>query len=359
MVLKMQNNLNQQPSSRPLSSLFQTETAQIQDASFLNAVVKQKQACLEHLTHMATVKGIGRLVYDKGSMKFGRLPNFVAYEVNIKRTARGLLPWPERSGIVGYPNVGRSSLKDIIRFRNRVTRYSRLSSWFWQFLYSFQNDTGCSSINVDTPDSETFSAVVGGHKYMADFYISDFQSRVNVERPKKEILVTNMMELMSSQISLEISLTTRSSISIDAFTDKFSADVGSPNVPTSRDCKSRLSHLATQWISVFLDFGAPGCLQMLTIIFGNHQRSQTKPGSKLEMGELIVLLGSSCFRSLPKKDLNGYVGRDLQDAGITKKTSMQNGFSPLYYSIDSTAKLKEEINTVSKHELELLKMMSN
>nr|GEV47441.1 DAR GTPase 3, chloroplastic [Tanacetum cinerariifolium] len=45
-----------------------------------------------------------------GSMKLGRLAKSVAAEVNIKRRARGLLPRAVRAGIVGYPNVGKSSL---------------------------------------------------------------------------------------------------------------------------------------------------------------------------------------------------------------------------------------------------------
>ncbi|PWA55470.1 GTP-binding family protein [Artemisia annua] len=45
-----------------------------------------------------------------GSMKLGRLAKSVAAEVNIKRKARGLLPRAVRAGIVGYPNVGKSSL---------------------------------------------------------------------------------------------------------------------------------------------------------------------------------------------------------------------------------------------------------
>ncbi|KAJ9547709.1 hypothetical protein OSB04_020252 [Centaurea solstitialis] len=45
-----------------------------------------------------------------GTMKLGRLAKSVAAEVNIKRRARGLLPRPVRAGIVGYPNVGKSSL---------------------------------------------------------------------------------------------------------------------------------------------------------------------------------------------------------------------------------------------------------
>ncbi|KAK9055776.1 hypothetical protein SSX86_026861 [Deinandra increscens subsp. villosa] len=45
-----------------------------------------------------------------GAMKLGRLAKSVAAGVNLKRRARGLLPRPVRAGIVGYPNVGKSSL---------------------------------------------------------------------------------------------------------------------------------------------------------------------------------------------------------------------------------------------------------
>ncbi|KAJ0797079.1 putative GTP-binding protein, ribosome biogenesis [Helianthus annuus] len=45
-----------------------------------------------------------------GTMKLGRLAKSVAAGVNMKRRARGLLPRPVRAGIVGYPNVGKSSL---------------------------------------------------------------------------------------------------------------------------------------------------------------------------------------------------------------------------------------------------------
>ncbi|XP_057533106.1 DAR GTPase 3, chloroplastic [Amaranthus tricolor] len=45
-----------------------------------------------------------------GSMKLSRLAKSLAVDVNIKRRARGLLPRPVRAGVVGYPNVGKSSL---------------------------------------------------------------------------------------------------------------------------------------------------------------------------------------------------------------------------------------------------------
>ncbi|XP_021754728.1 DAR GTPase 3, chloroplastic-like [Chenopodium quinoa] len=45
-----------------------------------------------------------------GSMKLGRLAKSLADDVNVKRRARGLLPRAVRAGIVGYPNVGKSSL---------------------------------------------------------------------------------------------------------------------------------------------------------------------------------------------------------------------------------------------------------
>ncbi|KAG5514451.1 hypothetical protein RHGRI_035758 [Rhododendron griersonianum] len=45
-----------------------------------------------------------------GTMKLGRLAKALASGVNLKRRAKGLLPRPVRAGIVGYPNVGKSSL---------------------------------------------------------------------------------------------------------------------------------------------------------------------------------------------------------------------------------------------------------
>nr|POE95507.1 dar gtpase 3, chloroplastic [Quercus suber] len=45
-----------------------------------------------------------------GTMKLGRLAKVLAADVNVKRRAKGLLSRPVRAGIVGYPNVGKSSL---------------------------------------------------------------------------------------------------------------------------------------------------------------------------------------------------------------------------------------------------------
>ncbi|XVF80429.1 hypothetical protein PTKIN_Ptkin15bG0072000 [Pterospermum kingtungense] len=45
-----------------------------------------------------------------GTMKVGRLAKSLAAGVNVKRRAKGLLPRAVRAGIVGYPNVGKSSL---------------------------------------------------------------------------------------------------------------------------------------------------------------------------------------------------------------------------------------------------------
>lgn len=45
-----------------------------------------------------------------GTMKLSRLAKSLAADVNVKRRAKGLLPRPVRAGIVGYPNVGKSSL---------------------------------------------------------------------------------------------------------------------------------------------------------------------------------------------------------------------------------------------------------
>lgn len=45
-----------------------------------------------------------------GAMRLGRLAKSLADDVNLKRRAKGLLPRAARAGIVGYPNVGKSSL---------------------------------------------------------------------------------------------------------------------------------------------------------------------------------------------------------------------------------------------------------
>ncbi|XP_052185911.1 DAR GTPase 3, chloroplastic isoform X2 [Diospyros lotus] len=45
-----------------------------------------------------------------GTMKLSRLAKESAAGVNVKRRAKGLLPRPVRAGMVGYPNVGKSSL---------------------------------------------------------------------------------------------------------------------------------------------------------------------------------------------------------------------------------------------------------
>ncbi|XP_078433912.1 GTP-binding family protein [Wolffia australiana] len=45
-----------------------------------------------------------------GTLKLGRLAKELAASVNVRRREKGLLPRPVRAGIVGYPNVGKSSL---------------------------------------------------------------------------------------------------------------------------------------------------------------------------------------------------------------------------------------------------------
>ncbi|XP_057963700.1 DAR GTPase 3, chloroplastic isoform X2 [Malania oleifera] len=57
---------------------------------------------------MKVVFSNGRL--GMGTMKLGRLVKSLAGDVNVKRRSKGLLPRPVRAGIVGYPNVGKSSL---------------------------------------------------------------------------------------------------------------------------------------------------------------------------------------------------------------------------------------------------------
>ncbi|EMS47043.1 Ribosome biogenesis GTPase A [Triticum urartu] len=49
-------------------------------------------------------------VRGQGTMKLGRMAKSAASTVNTRRREKGLLPRPVRAGIVGYPNVGKSSL---------------------------------------------------------------------------------------------------------------------------------------------------------------------------------------------------------------------------------------------------------
>eukprot|EP00262_Sarcandra_glabra_P003316 TRINITY_DN13972_c0_g1_i3.p1 TRINITY_DN13972_c0_g1~~TRINITY_DN13972_c0_g1_i3.p1 ORF type:complete len:373 (+),score=66.87 TRINITY_DN13972_c0_g1_i3:113-1231(+) len=48
--------------------------------------------------------------HGMGTIKLGRLAKSLAVGVNEKRRAKGLLPRPVRAGVVGYPNVGKSSI---------------------------------------------------------------------------------------------------------------------------------------------------------------------------------------------------------------------------------------------------------
>ncbi|XP_073013892.1 DAR GTPase 3, chloroplastic isoform X2 [Typha latifolia] len=60
-----------------------------------------------------------------GSMKLGRLAKSLATVVNDKRRDKGLLPRPVRAGIVGYPNVGKSSLINRLLKRRMCPAASR------------------------------------------------------------------------------------------------------------------------------------------------------------------------------------------------------------------------------------------
>ncbi|GMI66521.1 EMBRYO DEFECTIVE 3129, Ribosome Biogenesis GTPase A [Hibiscus trionum] len=52
-----------------------------------------------------------KVVFSNGQLgMLGRLAKSLAEGVNVKRRAKGLLPRSVRAGIVGYPNVGKSSL---------------------------------------------------------------------------------------------------------------------------------------------------------------------------------------------------------------------------------------------------------
>ncbi|BFI24671.1 hypothetical protein MPTK2_1g13850 [Marchantia polymorpha subsp. ruderalis] len=61
-----------------------------------------------------TSKGVTTLLTDgqrgAGIMKLGRVARSVATEINLKRRDKGLLPRAVRCAVVGYPNVGKSSV---------------------------------------------------------------------------------------------------------------------------------------------------------------------------------------------------------------------------------------------------------
>lgn len=60
-----------------------------------------------------------------GTMKLSRLAKSLAAGVNVKRRGKGLLPRPVRAGIVGYPNVGKSSLINRLLKRRMCPAASR------------------------------------------------------------------------------------------------------------------------------------------------------------------------------------------------------------------------------------------
>ncbi|MCL7050599.1 hypothetical protein MKW94_028532 [Papaver nudicaule] len=60
-----------------------------------------------------------------GAIKLGRLAKSMAVNVNIKRKSKGLLPRAVRAGIVGYPNVGKSSLINRLLKRRLCTAAPR------------------------------------------------------------------------------------------------------------------------------------------------------------------------------------------------------------------------------------------
>ncbi|XP_020541195.1 DAR GTPase 3, chloroplastic isoform X2 [Jatropha curcas] len=63
--------------------------------------------------------------HPQGTMKLSRLAKALAASVNVKRRAKGLLPRPVRAGIVGYPNVGKSSLINRLLKRRMCEAASR------------------------------------------------------------------------------------------------------------------------------------------------------------------------------------------------------------------------------------------
>ncbi|GAU23357.1 hypothetical protein TSUD_334040 [Trifolium subterraneum] len=69
-----------------------------------------RNAWAEYFTRRGTKVVFSNGQLGMGTMKLGRLAKELAADVNVKRRAKGLLPRPVRAGIVGYPNVGKSSL---------------------------------------------------------------------------------------------------------------------------------------------------------------------------------------------------------------------------------------------------------
>ncbi|XP_012572703.1 DAR GTPase 3, chloroplastic [Cicer arietinum] len=69
-----------------------------------------RNAWAEYFTTHGTKVVFSNGQLGMGTMKLGRLAKELAADVNVKRRAKGLLPRAVRAGIVGYPNVGKSSL---------------------------------------------------------------------------------------------------------------------------------------------------------------------------------------------------------------------------------------------------------
>ncbi|WJX78823.1 vacuolar diacylglycerol pyrophosphate phosphatase, variant 2 [Trifolium repens] len=69
-----------------------------------------RNAWAEYFTRRGTKVVFSNGQLGMGTMKLGRLAKELAADVNVKRRAKGLLPRAIRAGIVGYPNVGKSSL---------------------------------------------------------------------------------------------------------------------------------------------------------------------------------------------------------------------------------------------------------
>ncbi|XP_015575676.1 DAR GTPase 3, chloroplastic isoform X1 [Ricinus communis] len=63
--------------------------------------------------------------FGMGTVKLSRLAKALAASVNVKRRAKGLLPRPVRAGVVGYPNVGKSSLINRLLKRRMCEAASR------------------------------------------------------------------------------------------------------------------------------------------------------------------------------------------------------------------------------------------
>ncbi|KAK1300679.1 GTP-binding protein [Acorus calamus] len=96
------------------SHIAKTEKELKEQLKLMDVVIKVRDAKLPLVTS-----------HPQCSVKLGRLAKSLAINVNAKRRSKGLLPRPVRAGIVGYPNVGKSSLINRLIKRRMCTAAPR------------------------------------------------------------------------------------------------------------------------------------------------------------------------------------------------------------------------------------------